>query len=53
METRELAAYLLLAVIAAVLFVAYRYATRGRRAHRRASKLALRSRRERVAASCS
>lgn len=48
MESRELVAYLLLALIGAALFVAWRFATRERRAHNRAHRAARRRARARI-----
>jgi Flp pilus assembly protein TadB len=48
METRQLIAYLLIAVIVGALFAAYWYASRERRAHNRGHRAAVRRARERI-----
>lgn len=48
MEARQIIAYLLLGGMILVVFVAYRFATRERRAHNRAHKAADRRTRKRV-----
>ena len=53
MENREIVAYLLLAVMFTALFVAYRYATRERRIHHRATRAAERRTVDRIKAGAS
>ena len=48
MEARRILAYLILAAIVAALALAWRYATRDHRAHRRGQRAALRRARERL-----
>lgn len=48
MDARQLIAYLLLALMAAALFLVLRHATRSRRAHNRAHRAAVRRARGRI-----